>query len=186
MTRLVAVVLGLLLPALALPAAAAEPVPVVDGVDAAGDVTLMRDDGGLTLRQRTSVDLRRVGVTDLGRKVRFAVKTRRVTSSQKFLQRVSVRFEDEGGVRLGNVSFSWQDRRFRVAVHYVAEEIRVACKPVPQRARRDGKEVSLRVPKRCLPPGRVHIRVGTSTTRRPHGPAYSRDTLTLPGVHELR
>lgn len=188
-----AVVLACPLVAAGLGASAhAAPGPILTETDTWHDVRIHQRAEGLSRPARQSIDIRRFTVTDVGAKVRFAVRWREVVQTERFDQMVFVslkppRASDE--TWSGQVGFSPQAARYGYA-SLIADDTYedvVNCDPTRSRSRAATQTVWIDVPKRCVPTGPARITVSTLTGGfRGDGEVWSSDRLTVPGVHELR
>ncbi len=165
---------------------------VVSVTDPAGDVKLYNDDGGLSDKQRRSIDLRKLTVKErAGGDMRFIVKLKQLTTSRRFDQIVEVRLlpTDPDAFWSATVGMSPQHRNLAYAFYSptLDGDDTVSCDPLRAKVREARRTVSVDVPKRCLPKDPARVRVGSYTGHfRSEGVGYSRDRLKPPGSYDLR
>jgi hypothetical protein len=177
---------------IATPPAVAAKAPAVSAADAAGDVKLLSDSGGLTVEQRRSIDLRKLTVNIRASSTRFVVKIRRITFSPDFEQMVFVTLRSPAGSSPAyrtDIGISAQTRDLAYANYLpddTGEDV-VVCDPLTAKVRPRLKVVLLDVPHECIPAGAVKIRLLSATGFfRSEGTGFSRDTMKVPGRHVLK
>jgi hypothetical protein len=188
---LLAVVATLAVALVAPPAPAAPGDVIVSQTDARGDVRLLSDDGGLTVGQRRSIDIRKATLKELAGGVRFSVKLKRLTTARRFSQVIYFQLvpDNDEDVWSTTVGFSPQNRASGYAYYSptVDGDNVVSCDPLPTIVRRPNRTVQLDVPNKCLPKKPARIQVTTATGAfRGEGVGHSRDRLKIVGAYDLR
>lgn len=154
--------------------------------DRAHDVRIFRRSRGLTLAERTSIDLRRVDIRAGAQSVRFTVRLARVVGTRAFDQMVFVSLTPSGdGTAVGSadIGFSPQRRGLSYAAHDVdGLGGYVSCDPLQARVSRRSARVRLDVPVDCVPRGALTVRVTslTGSFRSDAARPWSRDRLRFP------
>lgn len=183
-----AVLLGLAL----LPVAPASGVPTVgvDAQDVRRDVEVFTRTPGPPVRDRRSIDLRRIVVEPNGEQaaqsLRFRTRIARLLPDAAFDQVADVLLLPPEGADVDwygtEVWMSVRRPRTSFAAFY-SDAAPVTCPRLRTASDPDTGWFWLDVPSRCLPPGEVAIEVETlATVRRNDSPPYSRDTLAVPGT----
>lgn len=161
-------------------------------VDARGDVRFLADPG-ISARERRSIDIRAVKITDRAPKVRFQVRLADVMANQRdfdqmaFIAMTPRRTSDADWS--STAGFSPQMSQLGYA-SWFADSSGVdyeTCDPIRSRAKPSANLIWLDVPNRCLPIG-LPMRISVTTSAgnfRSNAGSYSKDTLRLPGVHTI-
>lgn len=165
---------------------------VVNAVDTRGDVRFLAHQG-ISPKDRRSIDIRSVKITDRGPKVRFQVRVADVMANQRDFDQmafISMKPRRTSGAGWSSTAgFSPQMSHLGYG-YWFADSSGIdyeTCDPIRSRAKPSGNLIWLDVPNRCLPiglPMRISVTTYTGNFRSNAG-AYSQDTLRLPGVHTV-
>lgn len=166
------------------------------GRDDAHDVRITKDKG-LSVNDRRSVELRRLVVTDRGKRVRFNLRLGRVDRSDTFTQILLFNVQSEelpwSQALLATHSMTEPPDKHGIEHRQVIEGAQdpqgfVSCDHLPIKLRNGAKGLWVEIPKRCLPRGAVSIEVSAQTVDPPpyeSDAQWSWDRLTLSGLHDL-
>jgi len=166
--------------------------PVVDVYDYSQDVKIYAASGPSEL-QRKTIDLRRLTVTQLSGKVRFAVRLKKVLpETYKYDQMVFIRLapppsSDE--TWSADYGFSPQELSLGYANLFLDDsgESYHVCDPVVTVADAAKRKVYVDVPNKCVPATPAKIKLNSYLGHfRSDAQAYSRDYMSVSGAHDLR
>ena len=157
--------------------------PVIStATDATGDVVLDADDGGLTPRERRSIDLREITVTETARGAhRFTVRIKRLAPvSEDWDQMVFVRMRDPGSGAVTVLGFNQRSD----GGGYVYDDTTSESCEIRRVVRRPRQQtLSVRVPERCTAPAGSRVRVASATgLLNTDAPTWSRDRMRAPAL----
>ena len=160
---------------------------LIDQDDERGDVTINNRVPGLTVRQRRSIDIHHVTVTELDRAVRFSITIKKITTSKRFDQALYFGFKPRtGDYPYGSIGVSPQSPRSAYA-SVVRKHDAENCHRLAVKVLRDEALVSVKVPVRCLPAGEVHVTAYSHTGElEGDGRLWSKDRLRVQGLTVLR
>lgn len=189
--RLIALSLTAALLAVGAPAHAGQ--LVVQYTDNYNDVKLLSDDGGLTVEQRRSIDLREINIIEGADFTRFSIQLKQVLPNADFDQMVFVTLTSKGvsPVQRTDIGMTAQNSTKNLSYAYLTpdttgEDI-VVCDPLVAKVRKKQRVVFLDVPHTCLPDAPVRIRLTSATGFfRSEGVGYSRDTAKVAGAFEVK
>ena len=166
--------------------------PVLDVYDNQQDVKIFPNSGPGEI-QRKTIDLRRLTVTQLAGKMRFAVRLKKVLpESYKYDQMVFVDLRptaSSGETWSANYGFSPQQLSLGYATYYLddsGETYRV-CDPLVTVANAAKRKVYVDIPNKCVPTSPAKIKLNSYLgTFRSDAPTYSRDYMRVIGARDLR
>ena len=160
----------------------------VDARDARRDVEVFTRTPGPPVRDRRSIDLRRIvaAPTPQAETVRFRVRIARLLPEAPFDQVADVLLLPPKGADVAwygtEIWMSVRHPRTSFAAFY-SDAGPVRCPRLHTASDPATGWFWLDVPRRCLPPGEATVEVETlATVRRNDSPPYSRDTLAVPGT----
>lgn len=164
--------------------------------DAPKDVRITKD-AGLSEGDRRSVELKRLVVSDRGKRVRFDLRIGRVDRSDSFTQVFLLDVESEelpwSQALIASHSMTEPPDKHGIE-HSQAIEFAagpggfVGCDHLPIKLRDGATRLWVEIPKRCLPRGPVSIEVYAQTVEPPPFEFYAQwswDRLTVPGRPDL-
>ena len=170
---------------------AAAPVTIVSARDARGDVRLTAGDGP-SASLRRSIDVRRLTIAQVGDRVRFEVRIRRVLPvDQSFDQMVLMTIEPAPGSTetwRGDVGFAVQQPRsaFAYADQDGTGSDLESCDPLTSRSQPSSRVLYLDVPAQCVPSGEAKVRLrSVAGYFRSDAGFFASDTMTVPGLVTL-
>ncbi|MDP2775188.1 MAG: hypothetical protein Q8O61_16670 [Nocardioides sp.] len=199
----IAALAALLLVGASAPAVHAGVDPVVDAYDHRQDVQIFHN-AGPGERQRRSIDLYRLTVTQFPDKVRFTVRLKKVLpESYKYDQMVHITLEPapaNGDVSAGllppeNPDIWWTSYSFspqhpsdgRAVLIYDADVIYKRCNPAVTGANAAKRKAYIDVPNKCVPESPAKIKLNSYLgASRWDPPVYSKDYMWVKGAHNLR
>lgn len=159
------------------------------------DVRLTKAEG-LEDEDRRSVELKKLVVTDRGRKVRFDLRLERVDRSQEFVQVYLFDIESKelpwSQMIVATMSMTEPPDPHGIE-HSTGIEFAdgpqgfVSCDHLTLRLRDGASRLWVEVPRRCIPRGPVALKVYAQTVDGVHAQLrqMSHDTLRVPGRHDL-
>ena len=190
--RLIAMTVGASLLAVGAPAHAGSQL-VVDYTETFNDVKLLSDDGGLTLAQRQSIDLRRVKIIEFAESTRFKIGMKQVLPTGNFDQMVFVTLKSKGvtPVQRTDIGLTAQNSSKGLSYAYLTPDTTgddlVVCDPLDAKVRKKQNVVFIDVPHSCLPDAPVKIRFTSATGAfRSEGTGFSRDIAVIDGLFEVK
>ncbi len=166
--------------------------PVLDVYDNQQDVKIFPNAGPGDF-QRKTIDLRRLTVTKLAGKMRFAVRLKKVLpESYKYDQMVFIDLRptaSSGETWSADYGFSPQQLSLGYATYYLddsGETYRV-CDPLVTVANAATRKVYVDIPNKCVPTSPAKIKLNSYLgTFRSDAPTYSRDYMRVIGARDLR
>ena len=150
----------------------------------AGDVRITKAKG-LTRADRLSIDVRKLTITEVGKKIRFSVMIRKIKRVNKFDQMIFIEMISRSGKRVGDVGFTTKGK-YGYGYSYKGRD--VYCDPINGVKRNFAtRTFSMDVPRRCVPAGVVKVR-GQSLTGsfRGDNDPWSSDKFAITGLQRLR
>lgn len=170
------------------PSATAVLASVIDGTN---DVKLRRSSGGLTPKERKSIDVLRLDVRAKAESVRFSVELKALAlpAPRRFEQMIFIDLAPPAGVDSewgGNIGFSPQRPALSYAYfNYGASGTAFeSCDPIRAVVSPRESRVRLDVPRKCLPaaPAQLRLHSMTGFFRSDAGGPWSTDILRIASV----
>jgi hypothetical protein len=160
---------------------------LISVTDKKNDVHFFVHAEGATPAERRSIDIRRLRVQQRPDAVRFIIKLKQITATQKFDQIAVLLLNQRGKTATdvsGEIGFSAQDRLVDSYAHIIDGNFDVvaACEPLNPQAKPKKGEFRVDVPLECIPPGKLRISLGMVAGEGYAGEGktlYSRDALKI-------